>query len=103
LKDENGDLLAKSHNIFCRQKSNFSQLCNVHRVSDVLQIEIHTAELLAPSSLFEVETAIVKLKMYKLPGSDQIPVELIQAGGETLQSDIHKLINYIWYKEELPD
>jgi hypothetical protein len=35
--------------------------------------------------------------------NDQIPVELIQAGGETLVSVIHKLINSIWNKEELPD
>jgi hypothetical protein len=41
--------------------------------------------------------------MCKTPGSDQIPAELIQAGGETLVSVIHKLINSIWNKEELPD
>jgi hypothetical protein len=27
----------------------------------------------------------------------------IHSGGETLQSEIHKLINCIWSKEELPD
>jgi hypothetical protein len=42
------------------------------------------------------------LKKYKSPGSDLIPEELIQAGGETLQSEIHKLINSIWSKKELP-
>jgi hypothetical protein len=31
----------------------------------------------------------VKLKKYKSPGSDQIPAELIQAGDETLRSEIH--------------
>jgi hypothetical protein len=31
-------------------------------------------------SPFEVEIAIVKLKKYKSPGSDQILAELIQAG-----------------------
>jgi hypothetical protein len=41
--------------------------------------------------------------MYKSPGSDQILAELIEAGGETLQSEIHKLINSIWSKENLPD
>jgi hypothetical protein len=50
-----------------------------------------------------VETAIAKLKKYKSPGSDQIPAELIQAGGEILLSANHKLINSIWNKEELPD
>jgi hypothetical protein len=48
-------------------------------------------------------TAIAKLKKYKSPGSDQIPAELIQAGGEILLSDIHKLINSVWNKERLPD
>jgi hypothetical protein len=38
-----------------------------------------------------------------LPGSDHILSELIQAGGEILRSEIHKLINSIWNKEELPD
>jgi hypothetical protein len=38
-----------------------------------------------PSRL-EAEIAIAKLKKYKLPGSDQIPVELIQAGGKILLS-----------------
>jgi hypothetical protein len=41
--------------------------------------------------------------MYKSPGSDQIPAELYQAGGETLLSVIHKLITSIWNKEEMPD
>jgi hypothetical protein len=80
VKDENGDLLADSHNIFNRWK-NYSQLLNVHRVSDVRQIEIHTVESLVPDpSCFEVEIAIAKLKRYKSPGSDQIPAEVIQAG-----------------------
>jgi hypothetical protein len=42
------------------------------------------------------------LKIYKLPGADQIPAELIQAGMKALHSEIHKLIKLIWNKEELP-
>jgi len=30
-----------------------------------------------------VETATEKLRSYKLPGTDQIPAELIQGGGNT--------------------
>jgi hypothetical protein len=52
-------------------------------------IEIHTAEPVVPDpSRFEVEIAIAKLKRYKLPGSDEIPAELIQAGGQILRSKI---------------
>jgi hypothetical protein len=98
VQDANGDLLAGSH-ILNKWKNYFSQLLNVHRVSDVRQIEIHTAEpLVGDLSPFEIEIAIAKLKRYKSPGSDQIPAELNQAGGEILRSNIHKLINSIWNK-----
>jgi hypothetical protein len=60
--DENGDLLADS-NILNRRNNNSSQLLNVHNVSDIRQIEIHTAELLVPGpSHLEVEIAVAKLK-----------------------------------------
>jgi hypothetical protein len=76
----------------------------VHNFSDVRQVEVHTAEPLVPGlSRLEVEIAIAELKKYKSPSSDQILAELIQAGGEILLSAIHKLINSIWNKEELPD
>jgi hypothetical protein len=76
---------------------------NVHGVSDVRQIEIHTAEPLVPEpGPSEVEIAIANLKIYKSPVSDGIPAELIQAGGEILRSKIDKLINCLWNKEELP-
>jgi hypothetical protein len=79
-KDENGDLLVDSYNILNRWKNYYFQLLNIHKVSDVRQIEIHTAELLVPDpSPFEVEAVIAKLKKYILPCSDQILVKLIQA------------------------
>jgi hypothetical protein len=43
------------------------------------------------------------LQNYKPPGTDQIPAELIQAGGVTWLSAMHKLINSIWNAEELPE
>jgi hypothetical protein len=103
-KDKNGDLLADSHSILNRLKNYFSQLLNVHNVSEVRQIEVHMAEPLVPGpSRLEVEIAIAKLKKYESPGSDQVQAELIQARGEILLSVIHKLINSVWNKEELPD
>jgi hypothetical protein len=61
---------------------------------------MHTAEPFVPEpSATEVEVAIEKLKRYKSPGVDQILAELIQAGGETLHLEIHKLIKLIWNKE----
>ena len=49
------------------------------------------------------ELAIEKLKNHKSPGIDQIPAELIKAGGMTIRCAIHKLIISIWNKEELPE
>jgi hypothetical protein len=62
----------------------------VLQCSDVRQTEIHAAEPLVPEpSAFEVEMAIEKLKRHKSPDIDQIPAELIKAGGRTIRSEIH--------------
>jgi hypothetical protein len=81
-----------------RWKKYFCQLLNVKGAGDVRQIEIHTAEpFVQELSAAEFEVAIGKLKRYMSPGVDQIPAE-----GETLHSEIHKLIMLISNKEELP-
>jgi hypothetical protein len=98
VKEENGDLLTDSHSILNRWKNYFCQLLNVHGVNDVRQ-----AKYILEPSTSEVEFAIENLKRYKSPGTDQIPAELIQAAGNTLRSEIHKLINCVWNKEELPE
>jgi hypothetical protein len=55
---------------------------------------MHTAEPFVPESrASESEVATGKLKRYKSPVVDQIPAELIQAGGEILRSDIHKMLS----------
>jgi hypothetical protein len=85
VKDEKGDLVADSHSILARWQKYLSQLLNVHGVEDVGQAEVNTAEPLVPeTSAFEVEVAIEKLKCHKSPGTDQIPAELIKAGGRTI-------------------
>ena len=97
VKDEKGDQIADSHNIVVRWRNYFSQLFNVHG-----QAEIHTAEPLVPApSAFEVELAIGKLKSHKSPGTDEIPAELIKAGGGKICGEIHKLITSVWNKEKL--
>ena len=48
VKNEKGDLVTNSHSILARWRKHFSQLLNVHRVSDDRQTETHTAELLEP-------------------------------------------------------
>ena len=38
-----------------------------------------------------------------MPHIDQIPAELIKAGGRTIYLEIHKLITSIWKKEKQPE
>jgi len=74
VMDEKGDLVTDSHSILARLRNHFSQVLNVHMISDVRQTEVHTAEPLVPEpSAFEVELDIEKLTGHKSPGIDQIP------------------------------
>ena len=73
----------------------------MHGVKDVGQAEIHTTEpLVLEPSVSEFQLAIDKLKSHKSPGIDQIPTELIKAGGRTICLE---LITSIWKKEKLPE
>ena len=77
---------------------------NVHGVNDDRQTEIRTAEpLVTEPNAFEVEIAIEKLKRRKSLGIDQIPAELIKAGGRKIRSEISKLTNSIWNKKKFPE
>jgi len=104
VKDEKGDLVADCNSIVARWRNYFSQLLNVHGVKDVGQTEIHTTEPLVPEpSAAEFELAIDKVKSHKSPGIDEIPVELIKAGGRTICFEAHELIISIWKKEKQPE
>jgi hypothetical protein len=59
-------------------------------------------QLLNQRSCFEVQIAIGKLKIRKSLGIVQVLAERIHAESSTLRSEIQKLINSIWNKEELP-
>jgi hypothetical protein len=78
----------------------------LNRISDVRESDIYAGEpLVSESSPCEVEITIAEFKKYKSPDIDQIPAKFIQAGAETLGSEIHmsKVFNFVWNKEELPD
>ena len=100
IKNQNEELLADSNSILNRWKGYFSQLLNVHKDNDVREIEIQTAEPLIPDpTLLEFEIATEKLKKYKSPGIDQIQAELIKDGGNSLLTEIYKLVLAIWKKK----
>jgi hypothetical protein len=54
-------VMTESHKFLSRGKNYFPQLLNVHKVSDVRQMKIHTAEPLLPKPNHpEVEITIAK-------------------------------------------
>jgi hypothetical protein len=76
----------------------------VHGVGDVRQTEIHTAEPLVPEpSAYEFAMTIEKLNRHKSPGIDQIPAEIIKAGGRTTGFEIRELTYSIWNLEKLSE
>jgi hypothetical protein len=100
--NENGNMLANLHNVFSRWENFFKQVLNLFGVRDVMQMVVHAAEPLVPEpGVVEVEIYIGKLIRCKSPGMDQIPVELIKAGYESLCSELHKLIPSISSNEDL--
>jgi len=104
IKDEKGDLVRDSHSILARWRNHFSQLLNVQGFNDIRQRKIHTAKLPVPElSALEIQMAIEKLRKHKSPGIDQIPAEMIKAGGRTIRFDISKLTNSTWNEEELQE
>jgi hypothetical protein len=82
-------------------KNYFCQLLNVHGAGGVRQAEMLTAKPFVPEPIAsDIEVAIQKLKRCTSPGVFQITAEVIQAGRETLCSEIHNL-KLIWNEEEL--
>jgi hypothetical protein len=74
-------MLAGPQSVLNKWKNFFNQVLNVHGVHNVRQKDIHMAEPLVPApSLVEVGIPIGKLKSCKSAGTDQIQVELFNAG-----------------------
>ena len=104
VKDKKVNMVTDSHIILARWRNHFCKLLNVCWDNDGRQMEIHTAEPLMPeSSAFEVEMVTEKLKRHKSPGGDQTLAKLIKSRGRKILCEIHKLINSVWNKEELPE
>jgi len=85
-------------------RNHFSQLLNVHGINDVRQTEINSAEPIVPEpNASEIKMLTEKLKRYTSSSNEQIPAEVIKAGGRTICPEIHKLIHCTWNNEELPE
>jgi hypothetical protein len=104
LKDEKSDLVRGCQSTVARWRKHLCQLLNIHGLNNVRQAEMQTADTLVPEFIaFEVEMAIKEIQRHKSSVIDQIPAELIKTRGRTIRCYVHKLINYIWNKDEWPE
>ena len=96
-------MAADIHSILAKWRKHFCQILNVHGVIDGRQPEIQQTLLVPGASAFLAEMAFEKLKKHMSPGIDQIPVDLIMTGGWPFRTEIHKLIDSILSKQQLPE
>ena len=89
IHEKSGKCLTEEQEILSRWTECCSELYNYESYGDniVLDCSQHPEEDLKPNLHKEVEIAVAALKQGKSAGVDNIPAELVQAGGEPM-SDV---------------
>ena len=103
-KKQNGKRLTEDKDILNRWTEYCSKLYN-HKAKGDPEILKHppvTNTDSHPILLEEVEAAVKSLKPGKSAGVDNIPAELLQAGGETMIDVLLNICNKIWQTGEWP-
>ena len=105
VEDKNGALLTKDEEVLGRWTEYCEELYNYNIEPDqgILSGLVRTAESCdAPIITSEVERAIKDLKRNKSPGTDEIPAELIQHGGQVVVDHYTTLCQKIYQDREWP-
>ena len=99
-----GKCLTEEKEILSRWTEYCSELYNYESCGDnnVLDCSQPPEEDLQPILREEVEIAVASLKKGKSAGVDNIPAELVQAGGETMIEVLTEICNRIWRTGEWP-
>ena len=98
IQDKSGKCLTEEKEILSRWTEYCSKLYNYESCGDntVLDCSQSPKEDLQPILREEVEIAVASLKKGKSAGVDNIPAELVQAGGETMIDVLTEICNRIW-------
>ena len=105
IKNKQGDIIMEKSKILERWTEHCSELYNYELQGDnrVLNTEESQNEDSEDIILMsEIQEAIKMLKKDKSPGVDNIPGELIQAGGEHMATALHNICNQIWKNVKWP-
>ena len=98
IQDKSGKCFTEEKEILSRWTEYCSELYNYESCGDniVLDCSQPPEEDLQPILREEVEIAVASLKKGKSAGVDNIPAELVQAGGETMIDVLTEICNRIW-------
>ena len=97
IQDKSGKCLTEEKESLSRWTEYSSELYNYESCRDkaVLDCSQPPEEDLQPILCEEVEIAEASLKKGKFAGVDNIPAELVQAGGETMKDVLTEICNRI--------
>ena len=104
VQDRSGKCLTEERQILNRRTEYCSELYN-HKASGDPSVPNCTqtdTENDHPILRIEVEAAVQSLKKGKAAGVDNIPAELVQAGGEDVITALTTICNTIWQAGEWP-
>ena len=104
IQDKSGKCLTEENEILNRWKEYCSDLYNYETDGDPIVLDCPQIpdEEHHPILRAEVEAAVKALKMGKSAGVDNIPAELVQAGGEAMINILNAICNKIWKTGEWP-
>ena len=98
IQDSNGNCLMENEDIMNRWTEYCKELYNQPLKGNLKVLEIinNYEELSLPILKSEIEKAVKSLKKGISPGNDNIPGELVQAGGEKVIEILTLICNRIW-------
>jgi hypothetical protein len=108
IHDKDGNALTNSEDRLYRWREYFDEMLNVNTVVDekILQQipkpRLDQKELSyqdAVPTIDEVVRAIQQVRNRRAPGKDEIPVEILKAGGQPLAEWLHEIIRDVWEQE----
>ena len=104
IQDKTGKCLTEEQDILKRWTEYCSELYSHGATGDpeVLNVPPTTNNDNHPILREEVEAAVKSLKKGKSAGADNIPAELVQAGGEAMITALTNICNKIWQTGEWP-
>ncbi|PNF27716.1 hypothetical protein B7P43_G12778, partial [Cryptotermes secundus] len=112
IRDKKGLLINNKTEIMNTWKEYFEQLLNQNQNMEDNEDneeentddgEGEEEEIIEPPTKEEVEEALKEQKLNKAPGGDNIPAELLKAGGQEGIIALHRIINKVWEEEKIPE